>query len=258
LKKENELYFFSTKSEFEMKYCGRIHKSRIDRSATSHIFNYQQMRKSTAEIWRGNLSSRPPQEYDKSNECLRIIDYKGVGKWIDSNSLVKLNREKRRFMKHYDTLAAGRRHTVGLKSDGTVKSTGTSRFGLCNVGVWHDIVAVAAGYSHTVGLRSNGMVEAVGRDIKDQCKVGTWRDIVAVAAGSYHTIGLRSDGTVVAVGWNEYGQCNVGNWCDIVAVAAGCAHTLGLKSDGTVVAAGDNEYGQCDISGWLGIQLPGN
>ncbi|MDQ0888564.1 alpha-tubulin suppressor-like RCC1 family protein [Paenibacillus sp. V4I9] len=128
-----------------------------------------------------------------------------------------------------DTIAAGRRHTVGLKSDGTVTAVGDNKYGQCDVSGWHDIVAVAAGNVH-----------------------------MAMNTGNAHTIGLKSDSTVAAVGWNEYGQCNVSDWRDIVAIAAGCAHTVGLKSDGTVVAAGDNEYDQCDVSGWCGIQLPGN
>ena len=127
-----------------------------------------------------------------------------------------------------NTIAAGRRHTVGLKSDGTVTAVGDNKYGQCNVIGWRNIVAVAAGNVH-----------------------------MATNTGNAHTIGLKSDGTVVGVGWNEHGQCNVSDWRDIVAVAAGCAHTLGLKSDGKVVAMGDNEYGQCDVSDWQGIQLPG-
>lgn len=118
------------------------------------------------------------------------------------------------------TIAAGCRHTVGLKSDGTVVAVGNNKHGECNVSGWHDMVAVAAGNVH-----------------------------MATNTGNAHTIGLKSDGSVIAVGWNEHGQCNVSSWRDIVAVAAGCAHTLGLKSDGTVVAVGNNRYGQCDVDG---------
>lgn len=124
-----------------------------------------------------------------------------------------------------DTIAAGYRHTVVLKADGTVTAVGDNRYGQCDVSGWCDMVAVAAGNAHT---------------------------------GNAHTIRLKADGTVAAVGWNEHGQCNVSGWRDIVAVAAGCAHTIGLKTDGTVVAVGNNQYGQCDVSGWRDIRLPGN
>ena len=43
------------------------------------------------------------------------------------------------------TIAAGRRHTVGLKSDGTVTAAGDNKYGQCNVNDWRDMVAVAAG-----------------------------------------------------------------------------------------------------------------
>lgn len=44
-----------------------------------------------------------------------------------------------------DSIAAGRRHTVGLKSDYTVTTAGNNRYHRCNVSGWCDIVAVAAG-----------------------------------------------------------------------------------------------------------------
>ena len=130
---------------------------------------------------------------------------------------------------HNDTIAAGRRHTVGVKFDGTVTAVGDNKCGQCDVSGWRDIVAVAAGNVH-----------------------------MATNTGNAHTIGLKSDGTVAAVGWNKHNQCGVNGWHNIVAVAAGWRRTVGLKSDGMVVAVGRNTYGECDVSGWRGIQLPGH
>ena len=59
---------------------------------------------------------------------------------------------------------------------------------------------------HTVGLKSNGTVVAVGDNYHGRCNVSEWRDIVAVSAGYSYTVGLKSDGTVVAVGNNEDGN----------------------------------------------------
>lgn len=42
-------------------------------------------------------------------------------------------------MKHYGTLAAGRRRTVGLKSDGTVVAVVDNEYGQCDVGGWRGI-----------------------------------------------------------------------------------------------------------------------
>lgn len=38
-----------------------------------------------------------------------------------------------------DMIAAGRCHTVGLKSDGTVVAVGNNEFGQYDVGSWRDI-----------------------------------------------------------------------------------------------------------------------
>ncbi len=110
-----------------------------------------------------------------------------------------------------DTIAAGRRHTVALKSDGTVTAVGDNKNGQCDVSDWRDIVAVTAGNVH-----------------------------MATNTGNAHTVGLKSEGTVAAAGWNKHGQCDVSGWRDIVAVATGWRRTFGIKSDGTVVAVGLN------------------
>jgi alpha-tubulin suppressor-like RCC1 family protein len=38
-----------------------------------------------------------------------------------------------------DTIAAGRRHTVSLKSDGTVMAVGDNKYGQCDVSGWRGI-----------------------------------------------------------------------------------------------------------------------
>ena len=157
------------------------------------------------------------------------------------------------------TVSAGKVHTVGLKSDGTVVATKfiegeyITYDGQCDVADWTDIAAVSAGGVHTVGLKSDGTVVAVGNNDNGECDVADWRDIVAVSAGYDHTVGLKSDGTVLAVGNNDYGQCGVAGWTDIVAISAGGSHTVGLKSDGTVMAVGDNAFGQRNVADWADI-----
>jgi alpha-tubulin suppressor-like RCC1 family protein len=152
-------------------------------------------------------------------------------------------------------VSAGRFHTVGLKSDGTVVAVGANNYnyGQTDVGSWSGITQVAAGITHTVGLRSNGMVVAVGENLWGQSNVGSWNGIIQVAAGESHTVGLSSDGTVVAAGDNLNGQLNIESWTEITHVAAGFYHTVGLKADGNVVAVGaDNfiNYGQTNVGSW--------
>lgn len=142
-------------------------------------------------------------------------------------------------VQQHQTFSAGRRHTVGLRSDGTVIAQGYTGNGQCDVQNWRNIVSVEAGGLHTVGLKGDGTAVAVGYNDDGQCDISGWSDLVSVSAGHHHTVGLKSDGTVVAVGANTYGQCNVSGWTDIVAISAGWDHTVGLKADGTVVATGD-------------------
>ncbi|NED93497.1 chromosome condensation regulator, partial [Streptomyces sp. SID11233] len=46
-------------------------------------------------------------------------------------------------------VAAGRRHSVGRRRDGTVLAAGATRAAECRVEQWEDVVAVAAGNVHT-------------------------------------------------------------------------------------------------------------
>lgn len=155
-------------------------------------------------------------------------------------------------------IAAGKAHTVGLKTDGTVVAKGNTEQGQCDVDGWTDIVAVSASDEHTVGLKYDGTVVATKYkstplSYNGQCDVGNWNGIVAIYAVDENTIGLKFDGTVVTVGSNEYGQCDVDGWTDIVDIRTGEEHTVGLKSDGTVVACGNNQDGRCNVKYWTDI-----
>lgn len=149
------------------------------------------------------------------------------------------------------SVATGRKHTVGLKMDGSVVATEFAKeyvfegtrlpnyyAGQCDVNTWSDIKAIAAGSLHTVGLKKDGSVVAAGYLDEPECNVGSWRNIVIIAAGSSHTVGLKKDGTVVATGANKEGECNVSEWTNIVDIAASSSSTFGVKSDGTVMATG--------------------
>lgn len=103
----------------------------------------------------------------------------------------------------------------------SVKQRGRGKLGPVTTSRWPVNGALAAGCRHSVVLRSDGTVVAAGRGAVGECDADRWRDVVAVAVGNVHafsntgkshTLGLRADGTVLATGWNAHGQCDVDSW----------------------------------------------
>ena len=114
-----------------------------------------------------------------------------------------------------------------------------------------NVAAIAAGRYHSLALRTDGTVAAWGWSTYNgpdfvlgfgQLTSGQTNmpagltNVVAIASGGYHNLALKADGTVVAWGDNTHGQTNVPPaLSNVVAVAGGGYHGLALKSDGTVV-----------------------
>ena len=145
--------------------------------------------------------------------------------------------------------AAGRYHTVGLRSDGTVTATDGPTSSWCRV---YDLTGMA-GHDYTICLREDGTVLALGMKVYERTKISEWKDIVQISMGRNHVAGLTQYGKVVAAGENLHGQCDLSGWRNIIMVSAGLNHTVGLRKDGTVIAAGENMYGECDVSSWRNI-----
>ena len=137
-------------------------------------------------------------------------------------------------------VAAGGRHSLTLKNDGTVLAWGANYFGQLGNGS-------TGGSSNTPGQVSN------------------LTDVKAIAISGPHSLALKNDGTVWAWGYNYYGQLGDGNsgidpntnadfvsntpvqasgLTDVKAIAAGEGFSLALKNDGTVWAWGNNFFGQ--------------
>jgi hypothetical protein len=79
----------------------------------------------------------------------------------------------------------------------------------CPASTQSDVVAVAAGRGHSVALKSNGTVVAWGNNSMGQCNTNGLTNVVAIDAHDNNTMALKADGTVVVYGDNTYGQCNV-------------------------------------------------
>ena len=131
-------------------------------------------------------------------------------------------------------IAAGARHSLVLRSDGTVLAQGDNSNGQCNTGAWNAVVMVAAGERHSVGLNSNGTVVACGDNSEGQCNVGAWNDIKAIAAGAYVTVGLKNDGSIV---WCGRGKDAMDAWQDVQLVSAGGYSISALTVNGTMLSS---------------------
>ena len=204
-----------------------------------------------------NIWSKPAKRYEMAKRFLAAGNYLGAarafgsaGNYGDAKQKFQVAWEKRTAR---NSVCVGKFHTIALKKNGMILTTGKNESGQCNVTSWMDILSVAAGGEHSVGLTVDGTVMTAGSNLQGQCDVKDWTNIVAVSAGFVHTVGLREDGTVVATGTNKYGQCNTSGWKNIVAISAGTSHTVGLRIDGTVVATGKNDKGQCNVSQWTDI-----
>jgi alpha-tubulin suppressor-like RCC1 family protein len=182
-------------------------------------------------------------------------------------------------------VAAGRLHSLAVKSDGTLwawgyngygqlgDGTGTSRNAPVLIGTVGNVVAAAAGDNHTVVLKGDGTVWCAGYNYEGQLGNGSTNlpyafvrvpgltGVVAVGAGRYFSVALKSDGTLVAWGRNSSGELGnggttnsttpvaVSNIGQIVALSSG-SHTLVVRNNGaeTIWSWGSNSNGQIGSS----------
>ena len=131
-------------------------------------------------------------------------------------------------------VAAGSKHSMVLKQDGSVWSAGRNTYGQLGDG--------SKATSTSMHRVTEDFMQAFGRDAK------------AIAAGLFHSMVLQRDGTVWATGRNDYGQLGdrsmickklfVRVTTGAQAVAVGGFHSMVLKRDGSYWATGGNDYGQ--------------
>ena len=119
--------------------------------------------------------------------------------------------------------------------------------------------AIAAGDNHSMVLKKDGSVWSTGNNEHGQLGDGTTNKhafikviddgVVAIAAGSKHSMVLKKDGSVWCTGNNEHGQLGDGSTAGknaftmviddgVVAIAAGGDDSMVLKADGSVWTTG--------------------
>jgi alpha-tubulin suppressor-like RCC1 family protein len=177
-------------------------------------------------------------------------------------------------------ISGGGRHSLALRSDGTVWAWGENSFGQLGDGTMTErdapvevpglgnVTAISAGFEHSLALTSDGVVYAWGRNTFGQLGDGTTQqsevpiavsnlsDLIAVRGGGQFSLALRGDGTVWTWGDNNEGQLGddsltnspvpveVTGLENVVAVGVGHQHGLALDRAGTLWAWGENEAGE--------------
>jgi alpha-tubulin suppressor-like RCC1 family protein len=130
------------------------------------------------------------------------------------------------------------------------------------------VATVAAGRTHSLALKSDGTVWAWGENDNGELGDGTTTNrslavqvsgldgVIAIAAGDDFSLALRNTGEVWAWGYNGDGRLGDGSSTSrstpvktssltgITAISSGAASGYALKSDGTVWAWGYNGQGQ--------------
>lgn len=184
---------------------------------------------------------------------------------------------------NWKNISAGRGHSAGLKTDGTLWTWGFNLYGQLGEGsatnrsspgtvagggtTW---CAVSAGYDYTAAVKTDGSLWTWGRNslyqlgdgtATNRCSPGTingggstWCE---VSAGYLHGAALKTDGTLWGWGYNGCGLLGdgtvttrsspvsvAGGGTTWSAVGSGQCHTAAIKTDGTLWTWGRNNFGQ--------------
>jgi len=145
-------------------------------------------------------------------------------------------------------VAAGAKHTLAIKNDGTLWAWGDNTYG-------------QLGDNSKISRLTPVQVVGAGTD-------NLWSQI---AAGERHTIALKSNGELWAWGNNQYGQLGIGGAAESqvpmrigmdtwTTIAAGRFHTLAIMStptNGTLWSWGRNDKGQLGDGGFNDRNTPG-
>ena len=176
----------------------------------------------------------------------------GDGSTVDRTQAVQVTTETQ-FLTSIIQVAAGGKHSLALKEDGTVWAWGNNRYGKLGNGT--------IGGFNSIQDVAKEVIDSLGEPLNK---------VVAIAAGENHSVALRAEsganeyeeiGFVWAWGNNSSGQLGNGNTTsqaspvrvidavgvavqDVVGIQAGASHNLLVKEGGTLWAWGADYDGQ--------------
>ncbi len=189
----------------------------------------------------------------------------------------------------WQSIAAGKRHTLALKNSGSLFAWGANFYGQLGVGtngsgthkntpqlVGSGWQTVTAGADYSLAVKTNGSLWTWGQNGYGQLgdnsnddrnlpgQVGTetgWQDI---AAGNYHSLAIQKDGSLWTWGRNRDGQLGDGNIGDDFnrntplqagtrkdwqSVEGGMIHSVAIRKNGAVATWGGNFHDQLGNGG---------
>ena len=180
----------------------------------------------------------------------------------------------------WQSVSAGRDHTIALKPDGTLWAWGFNGSGQLGDGTttnkdiptqvgkdsnWKDVFA---GVNSSFAIKTDGTLWAWGSNLfgvlgdgafslsrSTPFRIGTSSNWKSISVGTAFTIGLKTDGTLWGWGDNSQGYLGIGSSASYVpvqlgadtnwaSVSVGGFHTIAMKLDGTLWAWGSNASGE--------------
>ncbi|NOQ32069.1 MAG: hypothetical protein GQ570_13205 [Helicobacteraceae bacterium] len=196
--------------------------------------------------------------------------YLGDGTADPSTSFIQVKTDSSTYLTDVVGVAAGNRHFVAVKSDGTVWTWGSNYYGALGSDLIYpqqvsnisNAISVEAGDAHSVVLTLDGKVYAFGLNNNGESGGGTITspyEVVAsnatkISAGGRTTMYMLADGSVKLIGANTNGQGGSGStatpttasstFFEAKAFSTGVNYALILNSSDELYASGINANGE--------------